>query len=1006
MEEAGLFQPKFRSGKQFFVLKDIEGVDAGFQGAFGHRNKIAYIHLIPGKDQLHFFAVYIAVYSYQGRIVLQDSHSRIQELEVDHFLFRGDVGVAPDGDTSPQFGYGRGLVCFDRSLPPDAEAIFRHVVASGEPYTATAKPFVYAYNQERGMTYWDWTLHPVKHITGQVEGVVLSLINVTNRVQFEQEMHLFKAIIEASDEAVAVCDTKGQVVYTNPAHQHLLGYLPWYPLNYRAWYSAEALETLHQKVTPILKTGGGWQGELEARNAQGRPFTLWERVNSIFDDRGNMCFAFGLMHDVTERTCDEQALRVQHQLTSMLSATNDLTEGLGMVLKTVMDIDGADCGGIYLLADHQSQFDLVAHYGLSERFTNCLHSLHINTPQVQLIHSGTPLYQPFDTLDFLSAEQRQEGIRTIAIIPIMHHLQAIGVLNIGSRSLDEFSLHTRTLLEAIAAQIGGTIVRISIEAALHESQHNLQTLFNSLDDLLFIAQQDGKIIHYNPAVEQRLGYTRDELFHMYVLDIHPAEQQTEAADVFAAMIAGEQNTCNIPLKTKNGDLIPVETRIVEGDWDGQPVLFGISRDITERKRAEEHMQRTSQQLLESNRRLKQRNQDMLLLNQMGDRLQECQNVHEAYDVLVFGAAKLFVGQSGGLYIQNPDSSLFERVDYWGNPSCTAATLAPKCCAVLPPETGASAENIASNGISRDSNSEHGKTQLYIPLVVKGEILGMLNLCHETDTEHETFQRWQQLAKNIARQMSLALTNLLLREQLEQQALHDPLTGLYNRRYLDETIPYELEHWLHQNQLVGVIMLDIDHFKQFNDTYGHEAGDHLLQAIGTFLQQNIRRNDIACRYGGEEFTLILPGTTLEDARKRAEQIRRGIPAVTVQYEGHILGSITASFGIAVFPHHSKTVAGVLKAADRALYQAKSQGRNRVVVADLRVPILGPDEHVAEPAAAERLGAVQVPPKQHVDAVDDADENNGESDVKSKNKHDLNGNPALCDDDDDDDEEHTS
>jgi diguanylate cyclase (GGDEF)-like protein/PAS domain S-box-containing protein len=167
--------------------------------------------------------------------------------------------------------------------------------------------------------------------------------------------------------------------------------------------------------------------------------------------------------------------------------------------------------------------------------------------------------------------------------------------------------------------------------------------------------------------------------------------------------------------------------------------------------------------------------------------------------------------------------------------------------------------------------------------------------------------------------------------LQEQAIRDPLTGLYNRRYLDETLPRELHRAVRHNQSLGIIMVDVDHFKRINDTYGHAAGDTLLQAVGAFLQHNTRSEDIVCRYGGEEFTLVLPGASHEDACHRAEELRAGIQSLVAAHQGQTLDTVTASLGIALFPVHGTTAAALVRTADQALYQAKHSGRNRVVMA---------------------------------------------------------------------------
>ncbi len=172
----------------------------------------------------------------------------------------------------------------------------------------------------------------------------------------------------------------------------------------------------------------------------------------------------------------------------------------------------------------------------------------------------------------------------------------------------------------------------------------------------------------------------------------------------------------------------------------------------------------------------------------------------------------------------------------------------------------------------------------------------------------------------------------MRDQLREQSIRDPLTNLFNRRYLHEILEREISRSLRHSQEIGFIMLDIDHFKQYNDTYGHDGGDTLLRHMSAFLQQHIRTEDIACRYGGEEFLLVLPGACLDHSRRRAENLCASMRNITIDHRGQLLGTITASFGVAGFPYHGTSAADVIRAADQALYRAKRNGRNRVVTAE--------------------------------------------------------------------------
>jgi len=170
----------------------------------------------------------------------------------------------------------------------------------------------------------------------------------------------------------------------------------------------------------------------------------------------------------------------------------------------------------------------------------------------------------------------------------------------------------------------------------------------------------------------------------------------------------------------------------------------------------------------------------------------------------------------------------------------------------------------------------------------------------------------------------------LQIKLKEQAIRDPLTGLYNRRYLEESTDRELSRAHREGFAIGAIMIDIDRFKRINDRYGHKAGDLVIQSLATLLGGVIRAEDIACRYGGEEFLLILPKAGKEIAAARADQLRRAFAEIKTGYDGNVLQA-EISLGVAAYPDDGITLEEVIKAADQAMYRAKSLGRNRVEIA---------------------------------------------------------------------------
>ncbi|MFW6357890.1 MAG: diguanylate cyclase [Chroococcales cyanobacterium] len=165
--------------------------------------------------------------------------------------------------------------------------------------------------------------------------------------------------------------------------------------------------------------------------------------------------------------------------------------------------------------------------------------------------------------------------------------------------------------------------------------------------------------------------------------------------------------------------------------------------------------------------------------------------------------------------------------------------------------------------------------------------------------------------------------------LHSQSICDGLTGLFNRRYLEQSLIREIQKAKKNKQSLGIIMLDVDHFKRFNDTFGHEAGDKVLRELSRLIQLNIRASDIACRYGGEELTVILPNTSLEHTTAQAELLRQKVKQLKVQHQDDYLDTITVSVGVAAFPEHGTHWEGLLQIADGALYLAKAQGRDRVI-----------------------------------------------------------------------------
>jgi len=329
--------------------------------------------------------------------------------------------------------------------------------------------------------------------------------------------------------------------------------------------------------------------------------------------------------------------------------------------------------------------------------------------------------------------------------------------------------------------------------------------------------------------------------------------------------------------------------------------------------------------------LKERSQRATLLAKMGELLQSCVTKDEVFNAALAFAPKIFPTR-GAVALLNSGRNLAEVIGSWADCYLPSQVFEPNSCWAL--RTGHPHLVVAGDATAPCAHAAGLKhTYLCIPILAQGEALGIIHF-QATDEVPMLADSELSFKTTFAGQLGLSVANIRLREALRTQSIRDPLTGLYNRRYLQEILEREIRRAVRSDQPLGILMLDLDHFKKFNDTYGHEAGDSVLREAATFLSKNIRAEDIVCRFGGEEFVVILPTATLEASKSRAERLRAKIRELTVLHHGESVGAISVSVGVAAVPQHGTSSKEVLEAADAALYRAKNAGRDRVMVAELQ------------------------------------------------------------------------
>jgi diguanylate cyclase (GGDEF)-like protein/PAS domain S-box-containing protein len=533
---------------------------------------------------------------------------------------------------------------------------------------------------------------------------------------------------------------------------------------------------------------------------------------------------------------------------------------------------------------------------------------------------------------------------------------------------DHGLLASSVIFAIVAATLATLLLRrwLAARRAVVEASRKddlfFRTLAESLPEMIWTADPDGMDDFFSGKWFEYTGMTSEQSVGTgWTVAIHPDDLAPCLAKWKAAQSSGEPYEVEYRFRRADGIY---RWFLGRGNpiWDGQGKIikwFGTCTDIEDQKHnlqlLEEQIKERTAELASANTRLQeemwekdaarraldQQNERMLhevterskratMLAKMGELLQSCVNKDEVFAAALGFAPKVFSAGRGAIALLNPARNLAEIIGLWAECQLPASVFEPSSCWAL--RTGHPHLVLASDPTARCGHAAGVKNAyLCVPILAQGEALGIVHFqatddspsFADTELSHKT---------TFAGQIGLSIANIRLRDALRSQSIKDPLTGLYNRRYLEEMLEREIRRAVRSEQSVGVLMLDLDHFKNFNDTYGHDAGDAVLRETGAFLTRSIRAEDTVCRFGGEEFVIVLPTANAEAALARGERICSKMRELTVLHQGLSLGRITVSIGVSGLPAHGTSPAELLAAADAALYRAKRDGRDRVVVAD--------------------------------------------------------------------------
>jgi diguanylate cyclase (GGDEF)-like protein/PAS domain S-box-containing protein len=848
--------------------------------------------------------------------------------------------------------------------PDDRERVLAEIEVS----FATLTPLVDEIRMQSrsGAHLWFHTeARPVSAPSGRplyLQGVML---DITDRKEAEGALEAsefrYRTLVENIDLGITLIGSDYKIIMTNAGMGKMFNKSPESFIGKFCFQEFEKRDDIcpHCPAVKAMASGQPMEVDTIGVHDDGTFHYAHVRTFPTFDALGNTTGFIEVVEDTTARRQAEEQLAWEGKVTSAVAelsrallASRPIEDISQMVLDSAVALTNSTLGYCGYLDPQTGHFIVPT---LSREVWEVC-----QVPDKNIIFKeftglwgyGLEHRQPVLTND-LAADPRSSGtpqghlpIHNFVSVPAMLGDHLLGQLAVANASRD-YSAKDQEVCERLAMIYALSIQRQRAEEAVRQSEARFRDITGNVAEWVWEVDFEGKLTYSSPVVEQLLGYKPEEVLGQYFYDLFLPEERQELKNKAFALLDAKQPFRDFINRNfhKTGTIVWLSSSGVpvldaQGNFLGHR---GANIDITARRQAQEALENANIQLKVLVQEAEERNSTMAQLNNMSEMLQTCQTSEEAFATISHFVPRFFPTDAGALYLLRNSKNLLSSVTTWG-PSPPSEELFPPddCWAIRSgrvhrvddPASALLCKHIATTGAALLT------AHLCVPLMAQNVSLGILHIrflsCAIQGREAGETEAKQRLAVAIAENLSLSLANLKLRETLQNQAIRDPLTGLYNRRYLEETMDRELHRSMRLKAPLGVVMMDLDHFKDFNDSFGHGAGDALLSALAHVITAGIRTEDIACRYGGEEFLLVLPGASLEVTQERAEQVRQAAKAMEVKYQGRFLKSATISLGVAIFPDQGHTAEEVITAADAALYRAKQAGRDRVEIAGLNHP----------------------------------------------------------------------
>jgi diguanylate cyclase (GGDEF)-like protein/PAS domain S-box-containing protein len=818
--------------------------------------------------------------------------------------------------------------------------------------------------------------HPIPQEKIRIHSKIKNPVHPARQGTPTLESDLFRAMMDNTSDRIYFKDAKSRFLLVNRSVAVWLGLSNPSEVVGKTdfdFFSEEHARQAYNDEKQILASGCPLVGIVEKETwPDGRETWVSTAKFPMRDKKGRIIGTFGISSDITEHILGEEARKIA---TALREANLELEKTNAALQKEIADRQQAEKALAYerdlfrtmmdnttdhiYFKDTESRFilmnrSLAAWVGLTDPseaigktdfdFFSEEHARQAYNDEKHIITSGQPLVGMEEKETW--ADGHETWVSTTKIPLRDREGRIIGTFGI-SRDITERKAIESSILQT-NQELGKTNAALQAEIAeRHRAEETLayerdlfRTMMDNTSDHIYFKDSESHFTLMNRSLagsfgldypSKGIGKTDFDFF----TEEHARQAYTDEQRIMASgkPVVGLEEKETWP---DGHETWVSSTKFPMRDREGRIIgTFGISRDITERKAMEVSIELATAKLADMVTWLEGRNREINVLNEMGKFLEACRSQDDAYQVISSQMERLIPVHAGRLYRLQGEHGQLEVAASWGEDQGPFEPIAPQDCLAI--QTG---RVHLVGGMHSGSYCPHlrldpgeGPISICIPLIAQGETIGLIHLQNQPKQGGpETLpDAKQQLAITAADYITLALANLTLRESLRAQSIRDDLTGLFNRRYLEESFQRELARAQRKGTTLGVVMMDVDHLKRINDTFGHEAGDALLHGMGQWLQSNTRAEDISCRYGGDEFVLILPDSQLESTYQRARQFCAGIRELKLEFQGLPLGPAAVSIGVAEFPMHGKTRDELLAAVDAALYKAKEGGRNRVVLA---------------------------------------------------------------------------